>query len=442
MLRCDPPSPSPGHTDWFPPGSPVGRSRARRTGHGLATGMSRNGDDKARTISLPLRGAAHTSSQPDLLARLPDKLVLSVLHILATHSKRDICNVARVSRRYHGLADGILYKRILFDTPEHHLTFGESLNRRPRRGSLIQDFKLEYPTSELKHLILKSGREKHHHSRNGVDGLSRTLSAMSNLETLDMAVPVELLPGIGNLFNGPFDLACLKSCTLLFQCEGNAYWDLCETIHIFAHPTLEHLILKRAKLDEKGFDLVERPHSTALRTLRMIECDINCDSLSDVLEFPEELKEFSMEYINEPDPELEETYDDFNEYMMALKDQQATLESVTINFPTIDGKKVIRLRDFEAMTVLRLNRDTQLFGKSGKKPRLHSVGLPPNLQTLELYNPFGDDETVIELFAMMIESIEVTARHFKTLIVPGGVNGVPERILEACKGRNFEMIIR
>ncbi|KAG7151543.1 hypothetical protein HYQ46_012666 [Verticillium longisporum] len=62
---------------------------------------------------------------------------------------------------------------------------------------------------------------------------------MSNLETLDISVPVSLLHGIGQLFNGPFDLACLKSASLFYQCPEDGYWDLRENIHIFAHPTLD-----------------------------------------------------------------------------------------------------------------------------------------------------------------------------------------------------------
>ncbi|ROW11793.1 hypothetical protein VPNG_04978 [Cytospora leucostoma] len=387
----------------------------------------------------------HDREQLGCLARLPEKLLLMIFDILGHNSRRDLCNMSLANKKYHALADRVLYKSILFESPEHHLTFSESLHRRPRRGSLIQDVKLEYPSYELSHLILDSALEQSntsHYSRKGIDGLSRTLSAMSNLETLDIAVPVKLLHGIGALFNGPFDLACLKSCTLLFQSPDNAYWDLRENIHIFTHPTLETLIIKRAKLDEKGFDFMERPHSTALKTLRLIECDINDDSLADILEFPEGLKEFYMYHTADPQPELEESSNEINEHVMALKDQAQTLESITIDHPTLGGRKVLRLRDFQSCKTLRLSLDTQLFGKTGKKPRMHSAGLPPQLETLEFFEPLGSDEMVTELFSMMIENMDFMARRLKTLIVAEGPNGVPEQILEACKGKNFELQIR
>lgn len=384
-------------------------------------------------------------AQLDRLAQLPDKLLLMIFAILADISRHDLCNMSLASRKYHALADRILYKSILFESPEHHLTFSESLHRRPRRGSLIQDVKLEYPTYELSHLILDSALEQSdssHYSREGIDGLSRTLSAMSNLETLDIAVPVKLLHGIGALFNGPFDLACLKTCSLHYQCPDNAYWDLRENIHIFTHPTLETLVIKRAKLDEKGFDFMERPHSTALKTLRLIECDINDDSLADILEFPEGLKEFYLYHTADPIPELEESSNEINEHIMALRDQAETLESITIDHPNLGGRKVLRLRDFQSCKTLRLNFDTQLFGKTGKKPRMHSAGLPPQLETLEFLDPLGADEMVTELFSMMLKNIDYMARRLKTLIVVEGPNGVPEQILEACKGKKFELQIR
>ncbi|KAK7214498.1 hypothetical protein V2G26_002501 [Clonostachys chloroleuca] len=201
---------------------------------------------------------------------------------------------------------------------------------------------------------------------------------MSNLETLDVAVPDTLLHGMGMLFNGPFDLACLKSCTLFYQTENDQYWDLYENIHIFAHPTLETLVIKRAKLDYRGFDLIEQPHETALSKLHLIECDINDDALSDLLMFPKALKEFVMTQNEEPSPELEESSDSIRDYMIAVKSACHSLETVTIDFPTLMTHRALALREFDHLKTLRINWDHQLFGKTSKKPRLHSAGLPPS----------------------------------------------------------------
>lgn len=146
------------------------------------------------------------SSNPRRLRDLPDELLIHILEALP--SQRDLYSVCLVSRRMNSVADPVLYKSILFDQPKHHFTYSESLLTRPRRGSVIQNVRLEYPSAELSDFLHLTGSP----SRIGLDGFSLAISTMSNLETLDISVPQSMCRGIGTLFNGPFDLACLKSC--------------------------------------------------------------------------------------------------------------------------------------------------------------------------------------------------------------------------------------
>ncbi|KAI4628009.1 hypothetical protein J4E80_002145 [Alternaria sp. BMP 0032] len=377
----------------------------------------------------------------DRLSALPDELLLHIFEAVGCLSRRDLCNVSRVNKRCHRLSDAVLYKSILFETPELHLTFSESLSRRPRRGSAIHEIKLAYPSSELSQLALDAPVAGSYLDPKRSDSLSRTLSIMSNLEKLDISVPDVLLHGIGTLFNGPFDLACLKSCSLFYQCANDAYWDLRENIHIFAHPTLETLTIRRAKLDEKGFDHIERPHMTALKQLHLIECDINDDSLGDLLELPEALEEFVMTQTEEPEPELEESSDNVGDYILAAQSQAEFLKSITIDHPTLTGRKVLRMREFAALKTLRLNWDYQLFGKSSKKPRLHSVGLPPVMDTLEFFNELGSDAEVTDLLLATIEQKAIVARNWKTLVVVEGEDGVSREIKDACKTAGLQLDI-
>jgi hypothetical protein len=377
----------------------------------------------------------------DRLTILPDELLRQILEAVGRVARRDLCNVSRVNKKCHRLSDAILYKSILFETPELHLTFSESLSRRPRRGSAIHEVKLAYPSSELSRLALDAPVHGSYLDPTRSDSLSRTLSIMSNLEKLDISVPDVLLRGIGTLFNGPFDLACLKSCSLFYQCANDAYWDLRENIHIFAHPTLETLTIRRAKLDERGFDHIERPHQTALKQLHLIECDINDDSLGDLLELPEALEEFVMTQTEEPEPELEESSDNVGDYILAIQSQAEFLQSVTIEHATLTGRKALRMREFGALKTLRLNWDYQLFGKSSKKPRLHSVGLPPIMETLELFNELGSDTEVTDLLLATIEQKDIVARTWKTLIVVEGDNGVSREIKDACKTAGLQLDI-
>ena len=161
--------------------------------------------------------------EPDIskargLADLPQELIIQILGSLPT--SRDHAAVCLVSRRMNSIADPVLHKSILFDKPKHHLTFSESLITRPRRGSLIVNVRLEYPSEELSELEL--ARLDDSHTR--VDRLSHAIATMSNLEDLVVSVPASLCRGLGTVFNGPFDLACLKSCEFSFN--------FCETILI------------------------------------------------------------------------------------------------------------------------------------------------------------------------------------------------------------------
>ncbi|KAF2848630.1 hypothetical protein T440DRAFT_469978 [Plenodomus tracheiphilus IPT5] len=382
-----------------------------------------------------------TRSRADHFSGLPDEILLQIFEALGRISRRDLAHVSRVSKKCHRLSDAVLYKSILFETPEFHLTFSESLGRRPRRGSSIYEVKLAYPSSELSQLALDAPVAGSYLDPQRSDSLSRTLSIMSNLEKLDISVPDVLLRGIGSLFNGPFDLACLKSCSLFYQCANDAYWDLRENIHIFAHPSLETLTIRRAKLDERGFDHIERPHMTALKKLILIECDVNDDSLGDLLELPEALEEFVITQLEEPEPELEESSDNIGDYILALQSQAEFLRSITIDVPTLTGRRALRMREFGALTTLRINWDYQLFGKSSKKPRLHSVGLPPIMETLEFFNELGTDDEVNDLFLALIEQKNVVARTWKRMIAVDGDEGVSREMKDACKSAGLQLDI-
>lgn len=385
--------------------------------------------------------ARRFSVSGDRLAILPDTVLVSIFEAVADISKRDICSVSRLNRRYHVLADAVLYKTVHFLTPELHLIFSESLTRRPRRGSAIHEIKLAYPASQLSAVVSKlpvHGARDFYDKPLPFDSLSRTISTMSNLESLDIAVPEPLLHGIGQLFNGPFDLACLKSCTLFYQCEDDQYWDLQENIHIFAHPTLETLVIRKARLGDKPFDLPDQPEETALKRLHLVDCDISDDGLYDLMHFPEALAEFVMTQSADPEPDLEETSDSIRDYIIAIEPQCRSLETITIDHPLLQDRTALSMRKFDKLKTLRLNWDHQLFGKSSKKPRLTSVGMPPELETLEFFNQLGTDEAVTDLFVSMVQNLEVMARKLTHLIVMESEEDekpMPPELEEACKSQ-------
>ena len=133
-----------------------------------------------------------------------------------------------------------------------------------------------------------------------------------------------------------------------------------------------------------------------------------------------------------PSPELEESPDDVNEFIFALGSAHHSLEKITIDFPTLGSKAALRLREFDAVTELQL-MDYQLLGISKGKPRLHSVGLPPNLEILTFPGRISEDEEILDLLEYMIENKEVLARKWRILEVEGDEEGLPVRIRELCE---------
>ena len=134
-----------------------------------------------------------------------------------------------------------------------------------------------------------------------------------------------------------------------------------------------------------------------------------------------------MKQLDNPKPPLEETPEDIEEYIFALHSAIHSLESISIDFPTLRCKNPLKLRDFEAVTSLEL-RDYQLFGTSG----LSSVAFPPNLETLTFLNEVGDDEALTELLCYTLEKKDIFARNLRRLVVPEGTKPLPQKLVEVC----------
>lgn len=242
--------------------------------------------------------------------------------------------------------------------------------------------------------------------------------------------------------NNQFSLLISLPGSLFYQCEDDGFWDLQENIHIFGHPTLESLTIRRAKLDERGFESLEQPSETPLKALYFIECDINDDGLSELLLIPGSLTEISIFQSETPSPPLEESPDDVEDYILAMHPAQNSLETISIDFPSLGAENPLKLREFQSLKSLEI-RDYQLFGQSSGSPRLHSVGLPPNLEKLEFLNPVGDDEELVDLLCYAIENKHISTRKLSQLVLAEREGGFPPKLIEACNmAIDFQLGIR
>lgn len=219
---------------------------------------------------------------------------------------------------------------------------------------------------------------------------------------------------------------------MFYQREDRGYWDLQENIHIFSHPTLEVLTIRRAKLDQRGFESLEKPENTGLKELHLLECDINDDALSDILLHPEALEKISITQTANPSPELEESPLEIRDYITALSSAAHSLLTITIDFPTLVAKHALRLREFQALKELTI-RDYQLIGQG--HPRLHSVGLPPIMEKLNLLGRLGEDDEIAELLCYAIE--HTLARQQCKILVSEKEHNIPKEIIEACEKSEY-----
>lgn len=136
-----------------------------------------------------------------------------------------------------------------------------------------------------------------------------------------------------------------------------------------------------------------------------------------------------------PDPELEESSDSIRHYMSALQSACHSLVSITIDFASLSTTRALALREFDALKTLRMNWDHQLFGKTSKKPRMHSVGLPPQLENLEFFNEVGTDEEVVDLLLSTIQIAPILARNWSSLVIVDCEDRVRKQIIEACEAQ-------
>ncbi len=143
-----------------------------------------------------------------------------------------------------------------------------------------------------------------------------------------------------------------------------------------------------------------------------------------------------MTQLETPNPPLEESSEDVKDYIFALKSAQHSLETISIDCPSLGGESALRLRDFQALKSIKL-RDHQLFGTGS--PRLHSVGLPLTLEVMDFLGTVGDDEDILDLLCYTIENKEIMARNWVEMGIVGGEETLPSNVVEACKSSGLRI---
>src|SRR5258706_15174118 len=112
-----------------------------------------------------------------------------------------------------------------------------------------------------------------------------------------------------------------------------------------------------------------------------------------------------------------------------MRPNEHSLEAISIDFATLGAENPLRLRAFQSVKLLEI-RPYQLFGQSLENPRLHSVGLPPNLETLKFLSPVSEDEEIVDLLSYTLESKAVLARKLEQIGLVEEDRGLPSKLVE------------
>lgn len=76
-----------------------------------------------------------------------------------------------------------------------------------------------------------------------------------------------------------------------------------------------------------------------------------------------------------------------------------------------------------------------------EEARLHSVGLPPELELLEFFNELGKDEEVTDLLLAMLQNKSVVARNLERMVVVEGNDKVLGEVKTICKEQGLQLDI-
>ncbi|KAH7093459.1 hypothetical protein FB567DRAFT_515383 [Paraphoma chrysanthemicola] len=333
------------------------------------------------------------------LLSLVDELLLNIIDYIDSHAA--LCQLAATCMRFQGLVEPYVWRNLLVLKGSHALQVARALDSREERIEYIQSMSIRYEDDhrsgieelnhflgimgKLRHLTLETPCPNNSEWRSGVyfDGWSRI--DFTNL--LASAV----YPRLGL----PLALPMLQSLTLHAHGAGARKFDLDQAKAMFLHPTLRHITLSCLNFDaDLAHDeeiIAQKRGTTALRSLTLIETNVNVQFLDVVLSLPKALEELSigerLYMFEECEPSMDASKRTSAAlFLTALQRQSASLRRLAhsggmIQWMTAretDPEGAARLRSLVNLEYLELGFESHLYYY------LRSNGFPPELKTLKM----------------------------------------------------------
>jgi hypothetical protein len=258
-------------------------------------------------------GAANPAHK--MMERLPVELIEMV--VLRVKAINDLRSLARVNKLFQELAEPHIYKDVLIRKGDQARKLAAALTNKPQRATWVRS---------LRNACM-------YNCFSGLADLPALLPIMKKLEKLVVETPdcnaVEAesrLPWIAqqHLYRDIFWMAAipnsqvlpmLRSCTLHFVDEHRSLYPLSHYSIIFLHPSLTNLTISCANIAPPHLlhPMLLQPnltHTTALTTLKLIECDMTLVGLYHLLRLPRAL--------------LSLTITEANHYVLYVRDRSHT----------------------------------------------------------------------------------------------------------------------
>ncbi|KAI5374765.1 hypothetical protein J4E82_006442 [Alternaria postmessia] len=293
------------------------------------------------------------------LLRLVDELLLNIIdHI---DNQDALCSLSATCTRFQGLVEPYIWRKLEVLTGDHARNIATALDKRDDRTDYIQDLAIRYNDTY----------------RDGVEELNHFLSLMSKLRHLHIESPcpnnVEWQHG-GIYFDG-------VSVSAFRNADNTAD----------ATVILQNITLSCLDFDgELGISASETK-TTPLRSLTLIECNVNVKFLDEVLSLPKALKELSigerLHVFQECQPSMDpERRTSSRQFLLALQKQAHSLQRLThcgghvghLTPRDTDPEGAEKLRSLVDLEYLELGFESHLYYY------LRQSGFPPALRSLKM----------------------------------------------------------
>ncbi|KKY24476.1 hypothetical protein UCRPC4_g02434 [Phaeomoniella chlamydospora] len=314
-----------------------------------------------------------------------------------------------------------MYHKIVITLGNKARKIAQALRADAQRAQLIEDLLISCPFDQWQ----------------GIENLQPYLPAMSRLHTLRLETPdcntkdaadrvhwrriqakSEETFRHSSLLNVPTGrrLAGLRSCTIHFVDHTTSLYILTEYSSLLLHPSLESLSLSCAAISsELTSSLAKYQSTTALKSLKLEQCDFSVEGLKAVLSVPASLKKLHVSENFHP-PTLGPVLP--SQLIDCLSPQVHSLSELTLLLAHprtdtqfhLDDDEIYDLKKFESLTRLHFGQipfyvfviahaDLQDNFHRRSRINLNRLNFPPNLEVFKYSNiqTYGYEENIEKL---------------------------------------------